>query len=162
MRIIGPTVTTDLNLQASAHLSAAGFVQGTLTPKLHLGIVALEGVARASIWVGVDAWVRASVVAKVDASVSAGGKHKRNDHALEYVPPYSHGMRELVERNSITAALCLWIDGGLYVKGGAEGGLLSWTAQTGELPLWESPAWQIYHVRLQFYIHLIGGELKAS
>lgn len=162
MIIIDATVITDLSLQASAHLNAEGFVQGTLTPKLHFGIVALEGAARASIWVGVDAWVRASVVAKVDASLSAGGRHRRNDHALEYVPPYSHGMRELVERNSITAAICLWIDGGLYVKGGAEGGLLSWQAQTGELPLWESPAWQIYNVRPQLQTHLIVGVVTAS
>ncbi|KDQ24511.1 hypothetical protein PLEOSDRAFT_161451 [Pleurotus ostreatus PC15] len=132
---------SDLNLQASAHLSAEGFVQGTLTPKLHLGITAINGAAHASIWVGVDAWVRASVVAKADAAVG----HKRDVQGLDYVPPYSHGMRDLVGRNSISAAVCLWIDGGLHVRGGAEGGLLSWNAPAGELSLWESPAWEIYH-----------------
>ncbi|KAG9217504.1 hypothetical protein CCMSSC00406_0008616 [Pleurotus cornucopiae] len=163
---------SDLSLQASAHLNAKGFVQGTLAPQIHLGVSAIGGAVSASLWVGADAWVRASVVAEADASVSAGaapgkkagnavapakaatpghaaaaGKHDRKKatrSTLQYVPPYSHQQRHLVGRNSVGFSGCLWIDAGLHLKGGATGNILSWSAGA-ELSIWESPAWELFH-----------------
>ncbi|KAF4588422.1 hypothetical protein EYR40_009973 [Pleurotus pulmonarius] len=157
---------SDLSLQASAHLNAKGFVQGTLAPQVHLGVSAIGGAVSASLWVGADAWVRASVVAEADASLSAGaasgkkpgnavaptkaaapgkkGGKKHTRSTLQYVPPYSHQQRQLVGRNSIGFSGCLWIDAGLHLKGGASGNILSWTAGA-ELSIWESPPWQLFH-----------------
>lgn len=140
-------------------MSAKGFVQGTITPKIHLGISAIGGSVSASLWVGADAWVRGTVVAEADASVSAGaapaakggkaaakgGKKGKRD-SLDYVPPYSHRLRELSERNSIAFSGCFWIDAGLHLKGGAEGTIIGWKA-AGDLSIWESPAWELFHVR---------------
>ncbi|KAF4568609.1 hypothetical protein EYR36_010621 [Pleurotus pulmonarius] len=156
---------TDLALQASAHLSAKGFVQGTITPKVHLGISAVGGAVSASLWVGADAWVRGTVVAEADASVSAGaapaakggkpapapkaappakgGKKGKRD-SLSYLPPYSHRLRELSERNSIAFSGCFWIDAGLHLKGGAEGSIIGWKA-AGDLSIWESSPWELFH-----------------
>lgn len=115
--------------------------------------------------------MRAFVVAEADASLSAGsapgqkagnavapakaaapgkGGRKRARSALQYVPPYSHQRRQLSGRNSIGFS-CLWIDAGLHLKGGATGNILSWSAGA-ELSIWESPAWELFHVRRDLVI----------
>ncbi|KAJ8521299.1 hypothetical protein ONZ45_g1962 [Pleurotus djamor] len=160
---------SNLKLQAAAHIEAKGILRGTISPEVHFGVSVLNGAGSATIYVGADAWLQATVSAALDASANIkgatppksapkagakGGKHRRaltldsSDAPIRrssYTPPYNRRARQdLVNRDaSVGFSGCFWLDLGLKLKAGAEGKMFTWKAEA-EFTIWESPSWQLF------------------
>ncbi|KAJ8517433.1 hypothetical protein ONZ45_g5373 [Pleurotus djamor] len=127
------TKESKLSMSAFAEADARGFLQGTVTPKINIGVSVGGGAATATIFVGADAWIRGSVQAL--ASASTGSVSRREG----YTPPYARNWK----RQTAGFGGCFWLDTGVHLFGGGKGKILDWEADK-EFNIWDSPTWNLY------------------